>query len=357
VKIWYLRSILFLIILFITQAGCQNVDELIKPQQDVSAQSEKMDNSIHLKITDYLLSKRAFGSIAIVKNKQLIFNEGVGFSDVKNRIVNQAETTFPIASITKVIVATSIIQLQERGKLSIQDPVSKYIPEIPNSREMKLIHLLNHTSGIKTPLWNQGDREPGDITKRIGKSPVAFPAGEQWDYNDINYLILGVIVEKVAGTSLHEYIQKHIFDRAFMNHSGFITRKLPDAFSSIGYVRIADQMIKSKHLDIPMLFGCGDIYATALDVTKFDRALMSGKLVTKDSVKKMLTPGSKSKYGLGLYISNNHVFSRGVLSGWESLHAYYQDKTSLAILLNVHDKKINIHEIAEDLYKIINGKK
>jgi len=352
VKIKYLRSLLFLIILFITQTGCQNV----KPQQKVSAHSKKTDNPIHQKISDYLVSKHVFGSVAIVKNKQLIFNEGVGFSDIKKRIVNQSGSTFPIGSITKLVVATSIIQLQEKGELTIQDPVSKYIPSFPNGREIKLIHLLNHTSGIKTPIWIQGDRDPSVIIKGIRKGSIAFPAGAQWDYNDINYLILGVIVEKVAGTSLHEYIQKNIFDKASMSHSGFITPKTPEEFSSIGYRSIAGQVIKAKQMNIPMLFGCGDIYATALDVSKFDQALMNGLLVTKDSLKKMLTPGTKSKYGLGLYIASNRVFSRGVLSGWEALHVYYQDKTSIAILLNVHDKKINIHQIAKDLYKIINEK-
>lgn len=357
-KIKFQRSSLLLIILFtiITQAGCQNVDELIKLQQHVSAQSEKTDNTIHQRIRDYLVSKRVNGSVAMVKNKQLIFNEGVGFSNIKNRTVNQSGTTFPIGSITKVIVATSIMQLQEKGKLSIQDPVSKFIPSFPNGRDIKLIHLLNHTSGIKSPLFHQGDLLPRDIIKTIEKRPVAFPAGAEWDYNDINYLVLGVIVEKVAGTSLHAYIQKNIFDKASMSHAGFITRKNPDSFHSIGYTRIAGNMIKTKHLNIPFLFGCGDIYATAHDLILFDEALMAGKLVTKGSLKEMLTQGPKSKYGLGLYISGNRVYSRGVLSGWESLHVYFNDKTSIVILLNVRDKKINIRQVANNLYKIMNAK-
>jgi CubicO group peptidase (beta-lactamase class C family) len=341
---------------FTTQAGCHNVDELIKPIQHVSAQSEKTDIAIHQRIRDYLISKHVVGSVAIVKNKQLTFNEGVGFSDIKNRTVNQSATTFPIGSITKVMVATSIMQLQEKGKLSIQDPVSKFIPSFPNGRDIKLFHLLNHTSGIKSPLFHQGVRLPKDIIKRIEKRPVAFPAGAEWDYNDINYLVLGVIVEKVAGTSLHTYIQKNIFDKASMRHAGFITRKKPDDFHAIGYTRIAGHMIKSKQLNTPFLFGCGDIYATAHDLILFDEALMAGKLVTERSLEEMLTPGPKSTYGLGLYISGDRVFSRGVLSGWESLHVYFNDKTSIVILLNVRDKKINIHQVANNLYKIMNAK-
>ncbi|HEY2420095.1 MAG TPA: serine hydrolase domain-containing protein [Neobacillus sp.] len=306
------------------------------------------------KIRDYLALKHVNGSIAIVKEKQVIFNEGAGFSNRKNQLVNQSSTTFPIGSITKIFVATSILQLQEKGKLAIDDPVSKYFSKFPNGRGIKLIHLLTHTSGIKTPHLSKEDWKPKDIMKRMEPIPISFSAGKQWDYNDINYLVLGMIVEKVAGVSLHDYIQRNIFDKASMRHSGFIP-STPVAYSSIGYKRIAGQLIKSRQLNNPLLFGCADIYTTAYDLTQFDEALMSGKLVTKESLEKMLTPGSKSKYGLGLYILGNRVYSRGVLSGWESLHVYFKDKTSMAILLNVRDKKTNIHQLAEDLYKIINN--
>jgi CubicO group peptidase (beta-lactamase class C family) len=350
------QCLLLLASIFIGTTGCQNDVHLLKPNQDVSAHYEnnQEETKIQGKIRKYLISNHVNGSIAVIKQNKTIFHEGVGFANFKDRIANQPSTAHPIASITKLVVAASIMQLQDKGKLTIQDSVSMYIPDFPNGKNIKIIHLLNHTSGIKSPRWHKGNKKPARIVKRIKEKSIRFPAGTQWDYNDINYLVLGLIVEKVSRVPLHEYIQKNIFNKALMRHSGSITDVQSEQNYSTGYLKLANQLIPAKQLKPDLLFGCADIYSTVLDLCLFDEALMNGKLVSKKSLKEMLTPGPKSKYGLGLYISSTSVYSRGVLAGWESLHVYFQNKTSIAILLNVRDKGIDIHQVSKDLYKMIN---
>jgi CubicO group peptidase (beta-lactamase class C family) len=354
VNVKCITASLMVILLAIIPAGCQIHQE--KLNHNVSAESKrafKRDHStIRSKIRDYLQSNNINGSIAVVKDGNILFEEGIGFANFNKRLLNKAATTYPIGSITKSIVAVCVIQLQEKGKLNVQDSIARYIPDFPNGRQIKLIHLLNHTSGVKTPLILKQDAKPLDIMQKIAEDEVKFPAGAKWDYNDINYIILGYIVEKVAGMPLHDYIQKNIFDIAMMRHSGFMTQKNPAPYGSVGYVRAGNQIILAKPLNVALLFGCGDIYSTVLDLCLFDQALMAGKLITTQSVEKMLTPGSKSSYGLGVYNKGDRFYSRGVLSGWESIHAYYQDKTAVAILLNVRDKKMDIHQIASDLYQL-----
>lgn len=311
------------------------------------------DKVLEKKLRDYLIAKHINGSVMVSKDTKVIFNEGIGFANRKNTNANLPSTTFPIGSITKAMVAVSVIQLQERGELSVYDSLSNYIPKFPNGRNIKLIHLLNHTSGIQTPNLLGGYAAPMEIVEEASKMPSKFPAGEKWDYNDINYLILGYIVEKVAKEPLHQYIQKNILDKAFMQQSGFITKSNPAPYSTMGYVRIGNQLFPAKKLNLAMLFGCGDIYTTTKDLSLFDVALMNGKLVSKDGLKQILTPSAKSKYGMGLYVTRDKVYSRGVLNGWEALHVYYNDHTSIVILLNVRDKRINIHQVSKDIYDMV----
>ena len=345
---------LMAITLAIGTAGCQIQHSEIK--QNVSADSLKIDHStVKSKIRDYLQANHINGSIAVIKNGNILFNDGIGFANFNKRSLNQADTTFPIASITKSIMAVCILQLEEKGTLSLNDPVSRYIPDFPNGKQIQLVHLLNHTSGVKAPFILKQNPKPAEIIKKITEDEIKFPAGTKWDYNDINYTILGFIVEKVAKMPLHDYIQKNIFDKAKMNHSGFMTIKNPVPYHSAGYIRSGNQLLPAKPLNVSLLFGCGDLYSTAMDVCLFDQALMAGKLISKQSVKKMLTPGPKSSYGLGVYNKGDHFYSRGVLSGWESVHACYQDQTVIAILLNVRDRKIDIHKLANALHQIAAG--
>ncbi|MGG3466164.1 serine hydrolase domain-containing protein [Neobacillus pocheonensis] len=331
-------------------SGCVNSNA---PLHHVSAQYTfaSREKQIQQKIREYLISNHVNGSVAAVKNNKEIFSEGVGFSDLSKRTLNSPTTTFPIASITKTIVAVCILQLQEKGKLRIDDPVSKYLPDFP--KNVKIVHLLNHTSGIQPPIWHPGDRKPKDIIKEASERGSKFSPGTKWDYNDINYMVLGYIVERESGVPLHEYIERNIFKKAAMVHAGFISSEKP---SSEGYIKIADRLIQFSKLNRYLLFGCGDIEATAEDLIRFDDALMSGKLISHQSLKELVTAGPKSKYGLGLYSTGDRVYSRGVVGGWESFHVYYKDRTSIVILLNVRDKQCDIKKAAAGIYQIINEK-
>jgi hypothetical protein len=138
-----------------------------------------------------------------------------------------------------------------------------------------------------------------------------------------------------------------------MTDSGFITQNQPIPYQSVGYLKKGQYIIPKNHFNIPLLFGCGDIYTTAYDIAMFDQSLINGKLVSRKSLKEMKLPRSISKYGIGLYNKNNVIYSRGSLGGFEAIHGFYKDKSSIAILLNVRDKKVNIHKTLHDIHKIV----
>lgn len=353
---------LLIVVLIMELVSCQSKELSMGSSNDLKLREHRVSahqakglkpSSLDSRIETYLRFNEINGTVAIVKNKRLIFNEGIGYTDIKTRSLNQPGTTYPIGSITKTFVATSIIQLQEKGKLSIKDPVSKYFPHFPNGKRMRLIHLLTHTSGIQPPRLRIGIRSPLDLIQRVEERSVQFPAGTRWDYRDENYAILGYIVEKVSGMALHQYIEKNIFTKAGMKHSGFITQRNPVPYTSNGYIKEKRQFI-AKGVSNWMLFGFGDIYATAEDICLYDEALMNGKLVSPASLKTMLKPRSKSGYGLGLYHNGYAVYSRGVMGGFEAFHIYYdKDHTSITILTNIRNKNVDIHRVGSDIHKLV----
>jgi CubicO group peptidase (beta-lactamase class C family) len=321
--------------------------------QQKAEEARKNQELLQNRIREYLLSSNISGAVSVVKNNQIIFNEGVGYANTEKQLLNQPSTTYPIGSISKVFVATSIMKLQEENKLNIQDPVSKYIPNFPNGNNIKLYNLLTHTSGIQPLRWQKGDTTPLQLVQEIEKLPIKFQAGEKWDYLDANYVVLGYILEKVTGSSLHEFIQKNIFDKVPMKDTGFMTHEHPVPYDSIGYSIKNGKVEKTQYFNTYALFACGDIYSTPYDLAQFDHALLTGQLVSKNSLNQMITPSPKSLYGLGLYYDGVAATSHGVLGGWHTYHAYYNDHTSVVVFLNQKNKETNIAQITDQIYQMV----
>lgn len=308
-------------------------------------------------IRDYLENNKLNGTVAVVNGNRILFNDGVGYADFYKKRLDTNATTYPIGSITKTFVATSIMQLQDQGRLTIHDPISKFIPGFPEGRKLQLYYFLTHTSGIQAPLYLRGDKTPFSLIKEIERRPLKFTPGTRWEYLDANYMVLGYVVEKVSGMGLEEYIQTHIFNKAAMKDSGFITSKHPLPYNSVSYRMNGNKPLTAvKYLSPYSLFGCGDIYTTAYDLTQYDQALMGGRLISAKSLGQVLTPSGLSSYGLGLYNKQNRIFSIGVLAGWYSMHSYYPDKTDIVVLLNARNKTTEIGRITADIYQIIKSK-
>jgi teichoic acid D-alanine hydrolase len=353
--------LLVVALISINLSACQNNSVKASNASTNSQQSPSINKNIsneellQKKINDYLVNNNLSGSVFVGRNNQVLFNGAVGYANMEKKLLNQTSTTYPIASITKIFVATSIMQLQEKHKLNIQDPVSKYIPDFPNGTNIKLYNLLTHTSGLQTPHWNKSDFSPLSLVKEIESENMRlkFPPGTEWDYEDVNYMVLGYILEKTTGTTLYNYIQKNIISKIQLKQTGFMTPARPEPYTSISYLSTGKKVQRTQVQNIYRLYACSDIYSTTTDIAKFDKALMNGQLVSKDSLKQMLTPSSKSKYGLGLYIISDRAWSNGFMFGWVSTHSYFKDNTQIVVLTNVKNKNINVDKITSDIYELV----
>ena len=171
-------------------------------------------------------------ALGIFHKGEIIFQKGYGYSNLEDEIKVTPNSIFELASISKQFTAASILLLEEEGKLSLDDPIQKHLPEIPTFEEgtVTLRHMLHHTSGLRDYLvvmhvrghsWNSNftTEEGVDMLKRQKK--LRFTPGEQYSYSNSNYLALALIVERVSGVSLDTYAQKNIFEPLGMKNTFF----------------------------------------------------------------------------------------------------------------------------------------
>src|SRR6218665_1646544 len=169
-----------------------------------------------------LYQKNLFnGSILISKSNETMFSTHYGFSNIEKKEKLNDGSQFPIASITKTFTSTAILQLQQKGKININEPVQKYLTDFPYP-SITIKQLLNNTSGLAQE-YNLFDtiikEQPEKIISNQDiiptfirfKTPLSFPSGSKWEYNNVNFCLAGLIIEKVSGISYAKYLEKNIF--------------------------------------------------------------------------------------------------------------------------------------------------
>lgn len=303
---------------------------------------------MNINLNEYFKKQKKFsGSVLVAKNNEIIFNESYGYSNKEKGIKNTLQTKFMIGSMTKSVTALCIMQLAEKGMLSVQQNIEDYIPDLYKGQGITIHHLLTHTSGIpnyivlkKQIKW--GERHtPQEILQIVKDYKLKFPVGEKWSYSNTNYLILGLIVEIVSGMSYHQYVKNNIFIPAKMNNSGFIDEEQQNVANN--YV----DGEKGFYVDPSIWFACGDIVSTAYDYYLLDRAVQDGKLLSPQLVKEMQKPhhdGKYVKYGYGLFVKNHFgcksiCHGGSIVNGYTShFEKYIDDDITIVVLSNDLEK-------------------
>ncbi|MBJ8102702.1 MULTISPECIES: serine hydrolase domain-containing protein [Bacillus cereus group] len=304
--------------------------------QDNIEEVQKIDYaSISQKLDQYLVGKQFNGTVLVTDKEHVILNKGYGYADVQNKIENTPQTKYRIGSITKTVVATSILQLQEQGKLNIQENVNKYIPSFPADKNITLYHLLTHTSGL--PENGKGKVNVAsriNLINWIGSQKLDFPPGTGWKYTDYNYMVLAYIIENITKKPLGDYIKENIFTKAEMHESGMGNMVPGDENFTKGYVKKDQELVPAQKLGMDWLYGSGEMYTTVGDMKKLDEAIINGKLLSEQSIQAMFTPSAERKYAFSFYIYPDYFHNHGVLSGWNTFNNFNKEKGTFVILFS-----------------------
>ncbi|PTN42372.1 penicillin-binding protein, partial [Bacillus thuringiensis] len=304
-------------------------------KQEIDANEKKRYEIAAGKLDQYLKDKGFNGSVLVASKGHVILRKGYGYANVKDQVLTTPRTKYRIGSITKTVVAISIMQLKEKGKLNIEDNVNKYIPSFPADKNITLRNLLTHTSGL--PEQGQGSVDAASRLKLvtwIGAQTLQFPAGTGWKYTDYNYMVLAYIVEKISNKPLAEYVKENILNPVEMHESGMGATLPEDIFLAEGYTKKDNKLIATPRLKMNWLYGCGEMYTTVEDMKKLDEAIMDGKLLSKQSVSDMFSASPARKYGFSFYIYPDYYHNHGVLAGWNTFNNFNWDKRTFVILFS-----------------------
>ena len=209
-------------------------------------------------IEAYTKQTRFMGSVIVAKDGKILLAKGYGMANLEHEIPNKANTKFRLGSITKQFTAVAILQLQEQGKLNVQDPIGKYVPNSPEAwKKVTIHHLLSHTGGVPSytsvPEYGKQMREaskPLDFIERFKNKPLDFEPGTKHVYSNSGYFLLGVIVEQVSSKSYEAYLKENIFDKADMQDSGYDWDSKILKNRAAGYQREKGELRNAAFLDM-----------------------------------------------------------------------------------------------------------
>jgi D-alanyl-D-alanine carboxypeptidase len=292
-------------------------------------------------------------SVAVARRGRMAVSKGYGLANVELDASASPATVYRIGSITKQFTAAAIMRLVDSGKITLDDPIEKFLPEFPvGDRRITVRHLLTHTSGIKSytslgpKFWDVSrlDYQHDQLLALFKDEPPDFQPGEKYLYNNSGYYLLGVILEKVAGEPYAAYMQKTMFGPLGLTSTLYCDIAPIIKHRASGYEVRGGQVVNASPLSMNAPFSAGALCSSVTDLVTWTDALMGGKVVSAASLAQMRTPatlndGKPTTYGLGLGIverDGQKVISHGGgINGFTSFLTYAPENgTTIAVLTN-----------------------
>jgi len=332
------------------------VEFLVSKGADAKAPVPPPEKLVDSLFSSVVKSGSAGAAVLVAQNGRVLFEKGYGLADVEKHAAATLETKFRIGSITKQFTAAAILKLQEEGKLSVNDKLSKFIPDYPRGDEVTIHHLLTHTSGIHSytskPEFMESVTAPAkteDHIQSFKKDPYDFDPGKKWLYNNSGYFLLGYIIEKVSGEGYGDFLRKRFFEPLAMKNTGVHSSTAALEHEALGYQFEDGKFKRALNWDMSKAGGAGALYSTVGDLHRWNEGVFNGKVLKEATLKAAFTPvvageedtaqPKESGYGYGWSIQNirglQEISHGGGLQGFVSyLLRLPKENFTVAVLAN-----------------------
>ncbi|MEH6458617.1 serine hydrolase domain-containing protein [Chitinimonas sp. JJ19] len=320
----------------------------------------------HLK--QWLQARQIPGAaLAIVERGEVRLLRSYGLANVEHQVPVRPETVFQSGSVGKQMTAVAVMLLVQDGKLKLDDKLARHLPQVPASwRNMTVRHLLTHTSGLPED-WPEKfdyrrDYSEPELARYIMGMPLQAKPGERWQYSNPGYVLLGVLVSKLAGQFYGDFLQQRVFMPLGMDTARVISERDIVPHRAAGY-QLIDGRLKNQDWVSPTLntTADGSLYVGLQDMIKWDASLRNATLLTPEHLAELWQPvrlnnGKRHPYGLGWELGQRSgrewLYHDGAWQGFESYAARYRDGgLSLVVLLNRSDA--GVVELADGLMKLL----
>ncbi|MCC3158313.1 serine hydrolase [Hymenobacter sp. 15J16-1T3B] len=313
----------------------------------ISARAQSGYGKIDTLLNAYASVHKFNGTALVTQDHKTVYEKSFGYQDAVTKKLNTSNSIYPVGSLTKPFTALVILKLVEENKLSLTDPVSKFIPDYPRGSQIQLKHLLTHTAGIYEPLRNPKYLEqvvadhafkPAEVMGFFKNEPLDFEPGSKFSYSNSGYDLLGVIIEKVTRLPYSAAVSKYIFGPLQMKKSGFNFQKLQDDNKVTNYAYLSPtRQAEVKIWNSNLTYSSGALYSTAGDLLKFYEGLSSFKIVSEQTLEQATNP-LLGHYGYGWFLDVIHgdrvIDHGGNIPGATSYFLFSPEHQTCIILLN-----------------------
>ncbi|HJW17396.1 MAG TPA: serine hydrolase [Flavisolibacter sp.] len=315
-------------------------------------------------VSVYVKQRGFNGSVLVAQKGKVLLEKGYGYKDAAKRTMLDENSIFQYGSITKQFTSALVMYLQEKGKLNINDKLSRYFPELPFADSVTLYNLLTHTSGIynytnngdfmKTEAVKPATREK--IFNLFDNKPLEFKPGTKFNYSNSGYSLLGYIIEKASGMPYEKLMRQVILEPVGMKTAGFDYAHSTSADRTTGYNFInGDKFEAAGIVDSTVAYAAGSLYGSVKDLYAWHQALEKHALLSAASWQKVYTP-FQSKYAMGWGIDSAYgklvTQHGGGIFGYTSMIRRFPEDDVVVIVLSNNSSQY-VGEIANNLSAII----
>ncbi len=353
----FLRSVMFVSALAGNRLfGAPSASAASQPATDYSTQ---VHSSLGENIDEYLERFEEYGfsgAVLVAKDGSVILSKGYGLADRESgRAVTPEETVFTIGSITKQFTGAAILKLGMEGQLSVNDPITKYFDNVPPDKGgMTIHHLLTHSSGLVNVFGGDFDLQATRewVLQKALTSELQWPPGSRYDYSNVGYSLLAMIIEKVSGQGYEEYLQEHLFKPAGMTRTGYLLPDFDLNELAIGYrngKRWGTVIKRPIFEDGPSwnLRGNGGIHSTVSDMYKWHLALEGKEILSAEAKEAYFAPhvprGDNRFYGYGWACNTTNRDTRLITHNggngvfFAEFHRYVDEDLAIIFATNTAD--------------------
>jgi D-alanyl-D-alanine carboxypeptidase len=309
-------------------------------------------------------------SVTVVTGGRLAYRQAYGTARLAPPVAAQPDMRYAVGSVSKQFTATAVVMLAQEGKLSLSDPVSRYVPGLTRGDDVTIRELLSHTSGYQD-YWPQDYVMPSmlvpttaeHILDTWAKKPLDFDPGTQWQYSNTNYVIAGRIIEQVSGMPLMQFLQTRIFAPLGMHSIADVNAGRLGETDAIGYYRHALGPLRPAPKEAAgWLFAAGELAMTATDLAQWDISLIDRRLLSPAWYDTLTTPvmlknGTDTHYALGIFVATDgghRVWEHsGEVSGFTSENIVLPDTHAAVVVLTNQDASTAAGLIGQRVARLI----
>lgn len=291
-------------------------------------------------------------AILVARGDEVLYRGARGLADVKTGKPLTPDSVFRIGSVSKQFAAAGLLKLVEAGKLSLDSPLSKFVPNFPNGDHITVLQLLNHTSGVKDythiAAWRDGpiekDLSTAQLIATFKDAEPDFAPGEDWAYDNSGYALVGAVIEAVSGQSWHAYLRNALFKPLGLTHTGYGADPKFSEQQVHGYSLDDGKVVPAKVISMTIPNAAGALVSTVDDLLKWNRALHEGRVLKSATYTRMITPVGKAveaKYGFGIELATVQgqpmLEHSGGIFGFESMLEYVPGPDISVVVLQNND--------------------